>query len=178
MHIPLQSGSDRILKVMNRKYDKNYFINKIDKIREIRPDISITTDVIVGFPSETDEEFSETIDTIKKVNFSKLHVFPYSDRDGTVASKMKDKVDGIIKKERTKKLIELSKELEINYMNKFLGKKMTFIPEVYDDGYLIGHTGNYLHVKAKGDFSLIGKEVEVVLNEIDYPYVTSEVSVK
>ena len=120
----------------------------------------------------------ETIDTIKKVNFSKLHVFPYSDRDGTVASKMKDKVDGIIKKERTKRLIELSKELEINYMNKFLGKKMTFIPEVYDDGYLIGHTGNYLHVKAKGDFSLIGKEVEVVLNEIDYPYVTSEVSVK
>ena len=178
MHIPLQSGSDRILKVMNRKYDKNYFINKIDKIREIRPDISITTDVIVGFPSETDEEFLETIDTIKKVNFSKLHVFPYSDRDGTVASKMKDKVDGIIKKERTKRLIELSKELEINYMNKFLGKKMTFIPEVYDDGYLIGHTGNYLHVKAKGDFSLIGKEVEVVLNEIDYPYVTSEVSVK
>ena len=178
MHIPLQSGSDRILKIMNRKYDKNYFINKIKKIRSIRPNISITTDVIVGFPSETDDEFLETIDTIKKVNFSKLHVFPYSDRDGTAASKMKGKVNGLIKKERTKKLIELSKELEINYMKKFLGKEVTFIPEVYEEGYLTGHTGNYLLIKAKGSKSLIGKEVSVILNKIEYPYVISEVCVK
>lgn len=178
MHIPLQSGSDRILKVMNRKYDKNYFINKIKKIRDIRPNISITTDVIVGFPSETDEEFLETIDTIKKVNFSKLHVFPYSDRNGTAASKMKNKVNGLIKKERTKKLIELSKELEINYMKKFLGKSLTFIPEVYDNGYLMGHTGNYLLIKTKGSKNSIGMEVNVILNSTDYPYVISEVNVK
>ena len=178
MHIPLQSGSDRILKVMNRKYDKKYFMDKINKIRSIRPDISITTDVIVGFPTESEEEFLETIDTIKKVKFSKLHVFPYSDRDGTVASKMDNKVNGIVKKERTKKLIELSKELEINYMKKFLSKSLTFIPEVYESGYLIGHTGNYLLIKVKGSKNLIGKEVSVNLKKIDYPYVISEVNVK
>lgn len=178
MHIPLQSGSDRILKIMNRKYDKNYFIDKIKKIRNIRPDISITTDVIVGFPSESDDEFLETCDTIKKVNFSKLHVFPYSDRDGTVASKMKDKISGPLKKDRARKLIDLSKELEIKYMNKFLGKEVTFIPEVYDDGYLIGHTGNYLLIKAMGNKDCIGKEVNAFTKEVDYPFVISEVSVK
>ena len=178
MHIPLQSGSDRILKIMNRKYDKNYFIDKIKKIRNIRPDISITTDVIVGFPSESDDEFLETCDTIKKVNFSKLHVFPYSDRDGTVASKMKDKISGPLKKDRARKLIDLSKELEIKYMNKFLGKEVTFIPEVYDDGYLIGHTGNYLLIKAKGNKDCIGMEVNAFTKEVDYPFVISEVSVK
>ena len=178
MHIPLQSGSDEILKLMNRKYDKNYFISKIEKIRSIRPNISITTDVIVGFPSETEEYFLETIDTIKKVGFTKLHVFPYSDRDGTVASKMKEKVNGLIKKERTKKLIDLSKELEIEYMKKFLNKKTTFIPEVYEDGYLIGHTGNYLLIKVKGEPSLISDEVNVIIKDIQYPYAISEVCVK
>ena len=178
MHIPLQSGSDRILKVMNRKYDKKYFIEKINKIRSIRPDISITTDVIVGFPSETDEEFLETINTIEKVNFSKLHVFPYSDRTGTVASGMSGKINGILKKERTKKLIELSKSLEEEYMSKFIGSENVFIPEVYNDGYLIGHTGNYLLIKAKGSEDFLGKEVNVILREVKYPYIISEVCVK
>ena len=178
MHIPLQSGSDEILKLMNRKYDKNYFISKIEKIRSIRPNISITTDVIVGFPSETEEYFLETIDTIKKVGFTKLHVFPYSDRDGTVASKMKNKVDGNIKKQRVKKLLEISKELEIDYMSKFVDKKCIFIPEVYEDGYLIGHTGNYLLIKAKGNKEDLSKEVEVIAKKIEYPYLISEVSVK
>ncbi len=178
MHIPLQSGSDEILKLMNRKYDKNYFISKIEKIRSIRPNISITTDVIVGFPYETEEYFLETIDTIKKVGFTKLHVFPYSDRDGTVASKMKNKVDGNIKKQRVKKLLEISKELEIDYMSKFVGKKCIFIPEVYEDGYLIGHTGNYLLIKAKGNKEDLSKEVEVIAKKIEYPYLISEVSVK
>ena len=177
MHIPLQSGSDRILKLMNRKYDTKYFISKIKKIREIRPDISITTDVIVGFPSETEEDFLECIKTIKKVNFSKLHVFPYSDRDGTMASKMKSKVNGIIKKDRVKRLLSLSKELEINYMNKFLDRSLVFIPEVYEDGYLIGHTGNYLLVKAKGDKKYLTKEVMIISKKVDYPYLISEVSV-
>ena len=178
MHIPLQSGSDRLLKVMNRKYDKKYFIDKINKIRSIRPNISITTDVIVGFPGESEEEFLETIDTIKKVNFSKLHVFPYSDRDGTAASKMKDKISGPLKKERARRLIDLSKELEIDYMNKFLGSEVMFIPEVYEDGFIIGHTGNYLLVKAKSNEDLIGCEVLATIKEVQYPYVISEVSVK
>ncbi|MBR3897865.1 MAG: tRNA (N(6)-L-threonylcarbamoyladenosine(37)-C(2))-methylthiotransferase MtaB [Bacilli bacterium] len=178
MHIPLQSGSDTILKKMNRKYDTNYFIDKINKIREIRPEISITTDVIVGFPSETDENFLESIQTIKKINFTKLHVFPYSDRNGTVASMMKEKIDGNIKKKRVKELLELSKKMEIDYIKKFIGREMTFIPEVYKDGYLIGHTGNYLMIKAKGEESELKKEVLVKLLEVDYPYVLSEVSVK
>ena len=178
MHIPLQSGSDRILKIMNRKYDKNYFISKINEIRKIRPNISITTDVIVGFPSETDKEFLETIDTIRKVCFSKLHVFPYSDREGTAASKMKGKVNGIIKKERTKALLDLSKKLEEDYMNKYIDKEIVFIPEVLDDEYLIGHTGNYLLIKAKGSVQNIGKEVSVKIKNVEYPYLLSEVIVK
>ena len=174
IHIPLQSGSNLILKLMNRKYDKEYFINKINEIRSIRPDISITTDVIVGFPSETDELFEETIDTIKKVNFSKLHVFPFSLRRGTKAEVIPNHVDEVTKKKRTKTLIELSKKLEIDYMNKFIGKKVIFIPEVYKDGYLIGHTGNYLLVKYKGMEDLLNKDVLVEIKSVEYPYVIGE----
>ncbi len=175
MHIPLQSGSDEILKKMNRKYDKTYFIDKIKKIRKIRPDISVTTDVIVGFPTETAENFNETIDTIKKVNFTKIHVFPYSDREGTKASRMDGHVAENIKKERVKKLLSLSKELEKNYMNKFINKKLTFIPEVYKDGYLIGHTDNFLPIKAFSNEDLRGQVVTAYLEKINYPYIESKV---
>lgn len=171
MHIPLQSGSDKILKMMNRKYDIDYYIKKIKKIRGIRPDISITTDLIVGFPSESEEDFNASIENVKKIKFTKIHVFPYSDRNGTVASKMNNKVDGKVKKERVKKMIEISKGLEIEYMKNHLNKKMSFIPEVYKDGFLIGHTGNFLLIKTKGDEELIGKEVFVETKEIDYPYI-------
>ncbi len=174
MHIPLQSGSDSVLKRMNRKYDKKYFIDKIDKIRNIRPNISITTDVIVGFPGETDEEFLETIDTIKKINFSKIHVFPYSKRDGTKACCMPNHIDDVTKKKRAKELICLSKELENNYMNMFIGNKVVFIPEVCDDGMIIGHTGNYLSVKTKGCKKDLGNDVEVTLLKNNYPYMIGE----
>lgn len=174
MHIPLQSGSNGVLKRMNRKYDKEYFINKINEIRNIRPDISITTDVIVGFPGETEEEFNETIDTIKKVNFSKLHVFPYSKRNGTKAALMDNHIDDVTKKNRAKILIELSKNLENNYMNQFIGKKVIFIPEVYKDGYIIGHTGNYLQIKCLGTENDIGNDIEVVIKENNYPYMIGE----
>lgn len=173
LHIPLQSGSDEILKLMNRKYDTKYFIEKINKIRKIRPDISITTDVIVGFPNETDKNFNETIETIKKVDFSKLHVFPYSKREGTKAAAMEGQVKEEVKKQRVMELLKLSKELENKYMNKFIGKTLTFIPEVYKDGYLIGHTGNYLLIKLKGCEELLHKEVSVKLMENQYPYIIS-----
>ena len=168
MHIPLQSGSDTILKSMNRKYDVNYFIDKISKLRSIRPNINITTDVIVGFPGETDELFLETVNTIKKIGFSKLHVFPYYRRKGTVADSMDNQVDECIKKKRVRVLLDLSKELEIKYMNKFIDKKVTFIPEVIKDGYLIGHTGNYLLIKCKGEFN--HENHDCVISEIEYPY--------
>ena len=170
IHIPLQSGSNEILKLMNRKYDKEYFINKINEIRSIRPLISITTDVIVGFPYETEELFLETIDTINKVGFSKLHVFPYSKREGTPAASMENQVDEFIKKQRVHSLLELSKKLELDYYNKFINSEVTFIPEVYKDGYLIGHTGNYLSIKVEGCKNLVNKLVKVKIKKVNYPY--------
>ena len=170
MHIPLQSGSDAVLKRMNRKYDKEYFINKIKKLRKIRPNISITTDVIVGFPGETKEEFEETIETIKKIEFTKLHVFPYSKREGTKAAIMDGQVDENIKKKRVKILLQLSKELEYNYMEKFIGQKVIFIPEIAKEEYIIGHTGNFLNVKYRGNKNDLNKDIEVKINNIEYQY--------
>lgn len=174
MHIPLQSGSDEVLKRMNRKYDKNYFINKINEIRMIRPNISITTDVIVGFPGETDEEFLETVETIKKIKFTKLHVFPYSKRDKTVAATLPNQVDSKIKKDRTKILINLSKELEIEYMNNYINNVVSFIPEIKKDDYLIGHTGNYLLIKIIGNDNLLHSSVNVKVKSVNYPYLIGE----
>ena len=171
IHIPLQSGSNTVLKRMNRKYDKDYFINKIDTIRSIRPDISITTDLIVGFPGETEDEFNETIDTLNKIKFSKIHVFPYSRRKGTPADLMDNQIDEKVKKERVSKIINLSKELEQDYFSKFIGKELFFIPEVYKNGYLIGHTGNYILVRALGDEKLLKQDINVKLEKLEYPYV-------
>ena len=171
IHIPLQSGSNTVLKRMNRKYDKDYFINKIDTIRSIRPDISITTDLIVGFPGETEDEFNETIDTLNKIKFSKIHVFPYSRRKGTPADLMDNQIDEKVKKERVSKIINLSKELEQDYFSKFIGKELIFIPEVYKNGYLIGHTGNYILVRALGDEKLLKQDINVKLEKLEYPYV-------
>jgi len=173
MHIPLQSGSDTILKSMNRKYDVKYFKEKIKKIRKVRPSINITTDVIVGFPGETEEYFKETINTIKEINFTKLHVFPYSKREGTKAASMSNEIDGNIKKERVKTLLKLSKKLEQNYIKKNLNQKMDFIPEVYKDGCLIGHTENYLLIKAKGNKKELNKTLTIYTKSIEYPYIIS-----
>ena len=107
LHIPLQAGSDKVLKAMNRRYDTKYFMDKVREIKSIRPRIALSTDVIVGFPGESDEDFNETLAFCEKVGFSKIHVFPYSDRNGTVASRMKDKIPGNIKKERVHALIAL-----------------------------------------------------------------------
>ncbi|MDD2391489.1 MAG: tRNA (N(6)-L-threonylcarbamoyladenosine(37)-C(2))-methylthiotransferase MtaB [Bacilli bacterium] len=175
IHIPLQSGSDSILKAMNRKYDKKYFNDRIEQIRKVRPDISITTDIIVGFPGETEELFKETIETVNKINFSKIHVFPFSRRKNTLADKMNNQVDEKVKKERVKKLIEMSKNLETKYFNKFLNETVIFIPEVYTDGFLIGHTGNYLMIKATGLKSMLHKEVKCIINKISYPYCIAEI---
>ncbi|MFW6272602.1 MAG: radical SAM protein, partial [bacterium] len=108
LHIPLQSGSARILKSMNSKYNKAEFKAKIQDIRQIFDNMTITTDVIVGFPGETEAEFEETYDFIKDINFQELHVFPYSRRQGTPADKMKDQVNGKVKKARVHRLIDLS----------------------------------------------------------------------
>lgn len=147
LHIPLQAGSDEILKRMNRKYDLKYYEEKIKKIRMIRPDISITTDIIVGFPYETDKLFNETLEFSRKMNFSKIHVFPYSIRLGTSAANMPNQVDESIKKERVKKLMDLSKTMEKEYYNKFVGKELDILVEECDNNVSIGHSSNYLMIR-------------------------------
>ena len=151
IHIPLQSGSDTILKKMNRRYLMDDFIKKINEIRSVRPNIAITTDVIVGFPGETDELFNETVESIKKIGFTELHVFPYSKREGTVAAKMPNQVDGNISKERVKTLINLSNELKNKYYSNLVGSEEFLLTETYIDGYLYGRLTNYGLCKIKSD---------------------------
>lgn len=170
MHIPIQSGSDEILKLMNRKYDKEYFIKRIEKIRNIRPNISITTDIIVGFPGETEEMFNETINTVNKLKFSKIHVFPFSLRKGTKAEDLPHHINDVVKKERVKKLISISETLEKEYFNKFLNKRVEFLPEIYKEGYIMGHTDNYLLIKKKGSIEDLNEIISVVIKKVEYPY--------
>ena len=146
MHIPVQAAFDNTLKKMNRKYDMNKFISIINKIREVRPDINITTDLIVGFPTENEEDFLESYNNACKIKFGKIHVFPYSKRDGTVAAKMKSVLSDSEKKERTHKMIELSNKLENEYYNKFLGKILNVLVEEVFDDHSTGHTDNYIKV--------------------------------
>jgi threonylcarbamoyladenosine tRNA methylthiotransferase MtaB len=174
LHIPLQSGSEDILLSMNRKYNKDYFRKKIELIRSIRKDISITTDVIVGFPGESEEHFEETYNFIKEIGFSALHVFPYSKREGTKAASMPNQINEDIKKDRVHKLMELSKSLEKEYMNKFIDSTLNFIPEEYEDGYVIGHSSNYLKIKARGNEDDLGKMLDVRIIKIEYPYCIGE----
>ena len=174
LHIPLQAGSNQILKLMNRRYDLNYYENKIAEIRKIRPNISISTDVIVGFPQETEELFNETVATVKRIGFSKIHVFPYSRRKGTKADLMNGQIDEKIKKERSRILVDVSKELEIEYMNKFLNQEVEFIPETYKDGFIYGHTGNYLNIKMLGSTSDLKLLKKCKIKELQYPYLIGE----
>lgn len=147
LHIPLQAGSNKILHEMNRKYDKGYYLKKINEIRKIRPNISITTDIIVGFPGETDDDFKETCKFAETIEFSKIHVFPYSRRSGTKADIMPNQVSEQVKKERVAKLIAISNELEKKYLDKFINKKVNVLVEKSNNGKSFGHTGNYLEVE-------------------------------
>ena len=173
LHIPIQAGSNEILKSMKRKYDLDFFESKIAEIRSIRPDIAISTDVIVGFPGETKELFQTTIDTCKRIGFSKLHVFPYSERRGTASALMDGKIDGHEKKERSRKLIEVSEELEKEYMNKFIGREVEVLVEEFKDGYSYGHTGNFLYCKINKELPH-NEIVKVCVKSIEYPYCVCE----
>lgn len=147
LHVSLQSGSERILQVMNRKYTKQEYLDKINKLREARPNINLTTDVIVGFPTETEEEFLECVDYCKLVGFSKIHVFPYSKREGTKAASMDGHLPTNIKKDRARRLIEIDEILQLNYNNLFVGKDVNVLVEEIVDGKSVGHTENFLKVE-------------------------------
>ena len=163
LHVPLQSGSDTVLKRMNRKYDTKTFLTKMNYIRSYLPDICLTSDVIVGFPKESEQEFLETYSFIKAVGFNQLHVFPYSKREGTLAAKEKEQIDPKIKNERCDKLLSLSDELWQDYNSKFISKTLDVLIERYVDGFNIGHTSNYLEIKIKDDTSRVGQVVKVTI---------------
>ena len=161
LHIPLQSGSDDVLIRMRRKYNKQDFMDKIKHIRSLIPDIAITTDVIVGFPGETDEMFNEMYEFIKKIEFSEMHVFPYSMRSGTKAADMKNQINGIVKSFRVNELINLSGLLASRYIEKF--DKLSVIFETSDKDFTYGHSENYVYVKTLRDESLHNTMVDVKL---------------
>ena len=148
-HLSLQSGCDETLKRMNRKYTAETFEKEVNLLRKTFPDFALTTDVIVGFPGETEEEFNETYKYLSKIRFTKLHVFKYSPRKGTVAAKMKNQIDSTVKEKRSHKLIELSNECEIEFLDRYVGKELKVLFEKQDGEYIKGHTTNYLVVKAK-----------------------------
>lgn len=145
LHIPLQSGSDKILSLMGRRYDLNFFKKKIKEIRENIPDISITTDLILGFPNESEEDYQETLNTLNEIKFTKIHTFPYSVRRGTKAALMDNQVKEEIKKQRVKEVIKLSNFYEEIYYNSYIGKTVEVLTEVKDN-YTLSHTSNYLPI--------------------------------
>lgn len=166
MHLSLQSGSNSVLKRMNRKYECDEFYKKVLTILKARNDMCLTTDIIVGFPGETDEEFNETLEFAKKCKFAKLHVFPYSSRKGTVAAKMKNQVDPSIKKERVRILLDTSKQLENDYISKFIGKELEFLVEQYDkkESCYKGHTSNYLECSTKNSDAKVNETYKIIGN--------------
>ena len=153
-HLSLQSGCDETLKRMNRQYTTDQFRHVVELLRNAYPEVHLTTDVIVGFPGETEEEFNKTYEFLKEIKFYKMHVFKYSPRSGTVAAKMPNQIDGNIKEERSNKLIELSDENEKEYNQKYIGKEVEVLLEEREGEYLKGHTTNYMVVKMKTNENL------------------------
>ena len=164
LHIPLQSGSDPILKRMCRKYNTEEFYNKLHKIKSLLPNVCFTTDLIVGFPGETEEDFINSYNFIKKVGFNQIHVFPYSPREGTVAASFKDQIDPRIKGMRVDRILELSDELWDKYCKENVNQEVEVIIEKYDtkNKCYIGHSSNYLLLQIKDDNLEVGSIVKTI----------------
>ena len=169
-HLSLQSGCDATLKRMNRRYTTAIYKEATEILRKYYPNANFTTDVIVGFPGETDEEFNQTYKFLKEIGFYKMHIFKYSPRKGTVAEKLPNQVDGNIKEERSKKLIELSNNMQNEKNSKYIGKTVKVLFEEYENGYYKGHTTNYMVVKVpeqeQDGFIDNIKEIEITKNDI------------
>ena len=169
-HLSLQSGCDETLKRMNRKYTTYRYKESTEILRKYYPNVSFTTDVIVGFPGETDEEFDKTYEFLRSIDFYRMHVFKYSPRRGTVAEKMQNQINGNIKEERSNKLIELSNQNENKHNKEYIGKKVKVLFEEYEEGFFKGHTTNYIMVKVPGNVARAEefvnqiKEVEIEKN--------------
>lgn len=162
LHIPLQSGSDEMLKLMNRKYKKAYFISRITDINKKLPKYLITTDIIVGHPQETEELFLETLDTLNKLRFSNIHVFPYSSRKGTISSTMPD-LDKTIKKDRVKTIINLNKEINNQVLASYHNQLLTVLVEKKTGNYYFGHSNEYLPVYIKSNQDLENRVIDLLV---------------
>jgi threonylcarbamoyladenosine tRNA methylthiotransferase MtaB len=170
LHIPLQAGDDTVLKRMRRKYTIEEFAAKVEKLHEIMPDVAITTDVIVGFPGETEEMFQNGFKFMERMKFSEMHVFPYSKRTGTPAARMEDQIDEEEKNRRVHELIDLSERFQLEYACKWVGQVLEVIPErdfkgAPGQGLLNGHTDNYLNVVFQGSEELLGRLCKVRIDE-------------
>ena len=168
MHLPLQSGSSRLLKLMNRKYTKEHYLEQVEMIRRILPDVSITTDIIVGFPGETEEDFEDTIDVVKKAKFDSAYTFIYSKRTGTPAARMENQVPEDVVKDRFNRLLATVNEVSHEHIRRYEGMDMKVLVEGKDDheeGFVTGRMTNNILVHFAGDESLIGQIVTVHLDE-------------
>ena len=165
-HLSLQSGCDDTLKRMNRRYTTNQFEEIVNNIRHTFEDAILTTDIIVGFAGETDEEFEQTYNFLKKINFYKMHIFKYSPRKGTKAENMPNQVDGNIKEVRSKKLIELSDLNETNYLKSYIGKKISVLWEEEKNGVIKGHTPNYLLAEIVVSDELLKNSIINTINDV------------
>ena len=163
-HLSLQSGCDATLKRMNRRYTTKEFREVVERLRKYYSKVSLTTDIIVGFPGETEEEFENTYKFLKEIAFYKMHIFKYSPRNGTKAAKMEQQIDGTIKEQRSRKLIELSNQNQKKHLDEYIGKQLSVLLEEREGEYLKGHTKNYIMVKIKAkDNSLEGKIIDVFI---------------
>ena len=165
-HLSLQSGCDTVLQRMNRKYITEEFKNVVNIIRNTYSNVAITTDIIVGFPGETEEEFNVTYEFLKEINFYQMHVFKYSPRKGTKAADMPNQIDAKVKDLRSNMLIKLSKENEKEYMRGYIGKKVKVLFEQYNGHYIEGHTSNYMLVGVKEEQIKNNEIREVIIKNV------------
>lgn len=167
IHLPIQAGSNRILKLMNRKYDRESYFEKVEMLRKYMPDIAITTDIMVGFPTETEEDFLDTVDVVNKVNFSGAFTFVYSKRDGTPAAKMEGQIDESVSKDRIMRLIDIQNSINNEHSKKYINKTVEILCEGYDDKkdmYLGRDTyGRMIYFKGKANY--IGEFVNIKITK-------------
>ena len=173
-HLSLQSGCDETLKRMNRRYTTEQFKEIVNLLRDAYEDVNLTTDIIVGFPGETDEEFSKTYQFLDEIKFYKMHVFKYSPRKGTKAAVMPNQISGDIKEERSRKLIELSDKNEIEYNKSYIGKNVEVLFEEEKNGMYKGHTQNYIMVYCKSEKNLDNKIVDVVCENAEQEHIVGK----
>lgn len=165
LHIPIQSGSNKILKLMNRRYTKEEFIDIVSTLKQI-PDISLTTDLIVGFPNEGEEEFIETLDTLNKIGFTKIHTFPYSKRKGTPAASMENQVSPETKKKRVHQILDLSSQYEQKFYQSNVGKVYDGVVEIHSSGEVVVHTSNFIPVLINSGSLQNNQVVKVQITEV------------